>query len=235
MDLPLTDREADGESEDDYLEDENAYRAFGEECQLRNSYQSINGGENRRTSWGSDLSAQEFHIIDTPWSSELTAGQDFNVIEEAAFQDRSLGVFQNVTASQEFLRGSLRKLDTTPGGGLDVDNTPGSSTSSGDAENIRPTVNVHREARKANSRGIPTYRKELSKSVTNMDKVTLRSKNREDILRASTGVLAAVGPNTPFKHRRSTSSGSKENSNSSLNGIKRPKENTARGSRQKWV
>ncbi|CAM6098496.1 unnamed protein product [Calypogeia fissa] len=231
MNLPPTGREVeDVDSTDDVFDDENAYRAFGEECQLRGSYQSLCGSENRRTSWGSDLSAQEFHIIDTPWSSELTAGQDFNIIEEAAFHGRSLGVFQNVTSSQEFLRGSLRKLGSTPGGGLDPNNGPSSSGSSGDIEN-RPTINIHREARKANNGGIPNHRKELSKSVANMNAVTARSKNRDERLRASTGVLSAVGPNTPFKPQRSSAVSKQRPSSSSLH---KAKENGGR-SRQKWV
>lgn len=234
MNLPPTDRE-DSESTEDLFDDENAYRSFGDESQLRGSYQSLCGSENRRTSWGSDLSAQEFHIIDTPWSSELTAGQDFNIIEEAAFKGRTLGIFQNVTSSQEFLRGSLRKLGATPGGGLDANNDPSSSSGSSSADtDSRPTVNVHREARRANNgRMIPPYRNELSKSVANGNNITTRPKSRDDRLRASTGVLSAVGLNTPFKPKRPTAA-SKDKSHSSLSGIHKPKENAGRG-RQKWV
>lgn len=43
----------------------------------------------------------------------------------------------------------------------------------------------------------------LTKTV-NICKFTVRSKNRDDGLRVSTGVLSAVGPNAPFKFKRSS-------------------------------
>ncbi|KAL3681374.1 hypothetical protein R1sor_024330 [Riccia sorocarpa] len=100
-----------GDDSDELVVNERGYRLFGaDDAQVRSSFTSMCESETRRTSWGSDLSAQDFHIIDTPWSSELCADQDFKVIEEAAFQGRSLSIFQNVTSSQEFSRGVMRKF-----------------------------------------------------------------------------------------------------------------------------
>lgn len=236
----------DDDTDEIYL-NERSYRLFGaDDCQLRSSFTSMCGSENRRTSWGSDLSAQEFHIIDTPWSSELCGGQDFNVIEEAAFQGRSLSIFQNVTSSQEFSRGALRKF--TDGGPAPASSgsTSGmeSSSSSSRRSGENSSSNSHpRDIKRVNN--IPSYRKELSKSVTGM--VTTRPRRRDDAVRASTGVLSTVGINTPIKPKQRSSSVNKERvsrqaqplnqppANGSLNGGK-PKENSSRGSsRQKWV
>ncbi|KAG6541757.1 hypothetical protein Mapa_016769 [Marchantia paleacea] len=244
MNLP-PENDNDDETDEIYL-NERSYRLFGaDDCQLRSSFTSMCGSENRRTSWGSDLSAQEFHIIDTPWSSELCGGQDFNVIEEAAFQGRSLSIFQNVTSSQEFSRGALRKI--TDGGPAPASSGSSSGMESSSSSSRRSgentTTNSHpRDIKRVNN--IPNYRKELSKSVTGM--VTTRPKRRDDAVRSSTGVLSTVGINTPIKPKQRSSSVSKErvsrqaqplnqpSSNGSLNGGK-PKENSSRGSRQKWV
>ncbi|KAL3681120.1 hypothetical protein R1sor_024076 [Riccia sorocarpa] len=238
-----------GDDSDELVVNERGYRLFGaDDAQVRSSFTSMCESETRRTSWGSDLSAQEFHIIDTPWSSELCADQDFNVIEEAAFQGRSLSIFQNVTSSQEFSRGVMRKFrdggfgPASCGSSSGMDSSATSSKQSGES-----TDSQSRDMKKVNSI-IPSSRRELSRSVATM--VTTRpNKKRDEAVRSSVGVLSTVGINTPIKPKQRSSSVSKERASSrSSHSSSHPhhpppnggktKENSStsnRGARQKWV
>ncbi|KAL2620879.1 hypothetical protein R1flu_001084 [Riccia fluitans] len=246
MNLP-PERTNDDDS-DELFVSERGYRLFsGDDTQVRSSFTSMYGSETRRTSWGSDLSAQEFHIIDTPWSSELCADQDFNVIEEAAFQGRSLSIFQNVTSSQEFSRGVMRKF--TDGGPASCGSSSGMDSSATSSKRSGESTDSHpRDIKKVNN--IPHSRKELSRSVATM--VVTRPKKRDEAVRSSVGVLSTVGINTPIKPKQRSSSVSKERvssrnshtgnhnhppSNGPLHhgGKKENSSTSSRGIRQKWV